>query len=392
MDEQGTKLTAIDDIARGCSDCGNCLAACPVYESEPLETNSPRGKINIIKALQDGRLNPSPLSREIMYRCLLCGGCQHACTKGVQYLDLMIACRNQMSGGKKIPLLKKVVLFLYQSILFKKFAWLIGWLARTPLRRVFMLPRRRPRQLGRLLSGGQNNTPENADVLLFPGCVLSRFYPAIIADIHRLLSQAGFSVIIPRQLRCCGFPYKSQGWGARFERFRKQNLETLGYYRFKYLVAPCATCVLALKNDYPLQNVEILELSQFLHACAPDLPVTLSFTGAGGGKVAFHDPCHQLKSLRIKEAPRHFMRQMGERFVDDPGAGCCGFGGVFSIGFPDTSARILDRRRRRLEDAGAQTVVTSCPGCYMHLREHLDQQVLFITDIFAPGPPAGDEG
>lgn len=105
-------------------------------------------------------------------------------------------------------------------------------------------------------------------------------------------------------------------------------------------------------------------------------------------KVTFHDPCHHLKSLGIAAAPRFFMEQLGENFIDDKSALCCGFGGIFSVGFPSTSKKILKRKEETLKELGADTVVTACPGCYFQLRENFSQNkkkdidVKFFIDLF----------
>jgi Fe-S oxidoreductase len=78
------------------------------------------------------------------------------------------------------------------------------------------------------------------------------------------------------------------------------------------------------------------------------------------------------------------MAQLGENFIDDKSALCCGFGGIFSVGFPAVSRQILKRKEEKLTELEVDTVVTACPGCYLQLREHLepDMEVLFFTDLF----------
>jgi len=73
-------------------------------------------------------------------------------------------------------------------------------------------------------------------------------------------------------------------------------------------------------------------------------------------------------------------------FIDDKSALCCGFGGIFSVGFPSTSKEILKRREKKLNELGADVVVTACPGCYLQLREQLSQEVLFFIDLFEDSP------
>ncbi len=374
----------INGIAEGCSDCGNCLFACPVYNAELVEPNSPRGKINLIKSLMDGRLQPGSLNREFIYRCALCGSCEYNCTKNVRFVDLMIDYRNEASKGKKIPILKKIILFLYQSVLFRKMPFIIDLLAKTPLQRKLGVPRRRKANIKKLYHKPKgDHKEEETDILFFPGCVLTLFYPQIIEKAVNLMKSKGFSVVIPQGLQCCGFPFISQGWKDKFLGLREKNKTIFSRYRFKYLVAPCGTGVMTFKNYYGFEegSVEIHELTEFFFKYMKETPVDSSrFTG----KITWHDPCHHLKSLGIADPPRFFMKQLGDKFVDDKSELCCGFGGIFSVGFPSTSKKILQRKVNRLNELKADTVVTACPGCYLQLRERSlsGKEVKFFTDLF----------
>jgi len=451
--EDTKKCMNIDEIAEVCSDCGNCLFACPVYNAELLEPTSPRGKVNLIKWLQDGRLQPDRLNKKFIYQCALCGSCQHICTKGVEFVDMMIDYRTAAAGGKKIPFFKKMILRLYQSIIFKKLIGVVDILVKTPLRKKLTIPHRRKANIKALYS----KKPEQAqyDILFFPGCVLTYFYPEIIKKTVSFLKKKGFSVVMPKGMECCGFPYLSQGWKEKFISFRKKNKAIFSQFRFKYLVVPCGTGVMTFKKYYDFEDrtFEIYELTEFFYRHIKDAainptqfnienhdratqPETIksfcgSSTGSGEGTffkkgggtpnlftvslmpffrsfiskvcrknkvsegisknsplVTFHDPCHHLKSLGIAAAPRFFMEQLGESFVDDKSALCCGFGGIFSVGFPSTSKKILKRKEETLKELGADTVVTACPGCYLQLRENLSQKkdkdmdVKFFIDLF----------
>lgn len=370
------QLKDIDEIAAVCSDCGTCLHACPVYNAEWVEPNSPRGKVNLIKALRDGKLEPNKLNRRFIYQCLVCGSCKQACTKGVDFTGMMTAYRNEASGGSRIPFIKKIILFLYQSIIFRKFLWVTDILSRTPLRKRLTLPRRRRANLKEFFAEGE--VGKEYDILLFPGCVLSMFYPELTGRIYTVLKEKGFSVVLPKGLSCCGAPYRSQGWDRKFVSLRKRNLEVFSRYRFKYLVVPCGTGVGAFREYYGLEGVEVYELTEFFHKFLPDAQVK----AVEGGPTGWHDPCHHLKGLGLGKAPRHFMKQLGERFIDDDTGLCCGFGGIFSVGFPSTSRKILNRKEERLKELGVERVVTSCPGCYFQLRENLEQEVEFFIDLF----------
>jgi glycolate oxidase iron-sulfur subunit len=393
----------INEIAAVCSSCGNCLFSCPVYNAELEEPLSPRGRVNLIKNLMDGRLEPGPGNQRFIYQCALCGGCEHICTKGVEFVDLMIDYRTKAAEGKNIPKLKKGILYLYQSFLFKKFTWVVDILARTPLGKKLTIPRRRKTKQKKLFSTGP--TQQHYDILFFPGCVNTYFYPRIIEKSVKVLESHGFSVVVPKGLQCCGFPYLSQGWKEKFLSLSKINGEIFSRYNFKYLVVPCGTGTMTFNRYYNREGVgeqpfEIYEMTQFFYTHIPNAEIDIPAHQCGNcgddkeredredrgeaSKVTWHDPCHNVKSLGIAGAPRHFLKQMGEDFVDDTSTLCCGFGGIFSVGFPTTSKKILKRKEDKLKELGANTVVTACPGCYLHLRENLpkDKNVKFFIDIF----------
>jgi glycolate oxidase iron-sulfur subunit len=371
----------INNIAAICSDCGNCLHACPVYNSEFIEPNAPRGKINLIKALLDGRLIPNSLNKNFISHCLLCGSCEHICTNDVDFVDIMIKYRNLASKGDRIPFLKKLILFFYQSILIKKFSFVIDIFYKTPLKKFFLIPRRRPASLKKILTKKGNK--KAYDVLLFPGCVLTYFYPKVTIDIHAYLEKKGFSVVVPKGLKCCGFPYLSQGWHNKFVNLKRDNSELFSQFKYEYLVVPCGTGVMTFNKFYELKDIQVHELTdffyRFLKESVQDIPGKPHKTKK---KITWHDPCHSLKSLNLEKEPRFFMKAFGDKFIDDKSALCCGFGGIFSLGFPKTSKRILNRKAENLSKLGAHQVVTSCPGCYMHLQENLSQDVKFFIELF----------
>ena len=369
----------IAEIARLCADCGTCQSACPVYGAELSEPNSPRGKVNLIKAVDDSRLEPNARNRALLYQCLVCGGCDQACPNGVEFSSMMINYRNRIASGRRIPWLKKLLLFFYQGFILRKVLWLPRLLARTPLKKKLSLPSFQNTDLKKIRS---HERSRSYDVLLFPGCVLTYFYPDKIAGIKTLLEKQGLSVLLPPGLHCCGFPYLSQGWGKKFSALKKKNQAVFRSFRFQYIVVPCSTGVLAFKKYYDLPGIEIFELSEFLFKFRPAAAIDPDFARPFPGPFTYHDPCHSLKSLKLQREARHFLEQCGDRFREDASALCCGFGGIFKVGFPATSARILKKKTDKLDELGVGAVVTSCPGCYMQLKENLDLPVFFFSDIF----------
>ena len=370
---------SLAEIARLCADCGTCQSACPVYQAELSEPNSPRGKVNLIKAVDDGRLAANTHNRGLLYQCLVCGGCEQACPNGVEFNAMMIDYRNRAAAGKRIPWLKKMALFFYQGFVLRRVLWLPRLLSHTPLKKTLFLPDFQKANLKRIAGRDQE---KEYDVLLFPGCVFTYFYPRKTVEIKALLEKQGFSVLYPEGLNCCGFPYLSQGWGKKFASIKNKNEAVFKRYRFKHIVVPCSTGVLAFKKYYDLPGTEIFELGEFLFKHCPEASVDTAFAENFAGPFTYHDPCHNLKSLKLQKEARHFLEQFGGRYRDDASALCCGFGGIFKVGFPSTSRKILRKKTAKLEEIGAAAVVTSCPGCFMQLKENLDIPVYFFSEIF----------
>jgi len=370
----------IGEIARLCADCGTCQSACPVYLAELTEPNSPRGKVNLAKALDDGRLVPNSRNSRLLYQCLVCGGCEHACPQGVEFTQMMIEHRNRAAKGKRIPWLKKIALFFYQGFILRRVLWLPRLLARTPLKKAFSLPSFQKANLKGIVGGDRE---KEYDVLLFPGCVLTYFYPQKVVEIKALLERQGMSVMIPPGLNCCGFPYLSQGWEKKFVALKKKNEAIFANFHFRHIVVPCSTGVLAFKKYYDLPVTDIFELGEFLYKHCPGAAVDRAFAEKLPDPFTYHDPCHNLRSLKLQKEARHFLEQFGDRYQDDPEPLCCGFGGIFKVGFPATSTKILHKKSAKLDEIGAAAVVTSCPGCYMQLKENLDVPVYFFSDLFA---------
>ncbi len=116
-----------------------------------------------------------------------------------------------------------------------------------------------------------------------------------------------------------------------------------------------------------------------------------------GHKIAFHSPCHLGRGLGVKEDPRQLIARPGNIYLKTrEEETCCGFGGSFSVNFPAVSREILTRKLADVEAAGADLLVTECPGCVMQLRGGAVQQgrnirVMHLFELFPPPPKARTE-
>ncbi len=107
------------------------------------------------------------------------------------------------------------------------------------------------------------------------------------------------------------------------------------------------------------------------------------------GKATYHAPCHLCRGLDVHDAPRELIEKGGMEYVEcNEEEVCCGFGGTFSMKFPELSAELLNKKLNNVEETGADTLLTDCPGCIMQLRGGLKKRgskikVRHVSEVLA---------
>jgi L-lactate dehydrogenase complex protein LldE len=218
---------------------------------------------------------------------------------------------------------------------------------------------------------------------LFITCLVDQFFPEVGEATVRLLRQAGSRVTFPREQTCCGQPAFNTGYREEAAILARRFIEIFEPYR--EIVAPSGSCVSMVRVFYPeLLRDEpvwaeragelggrVFELSEFLGRKA-FRPGKSSFEA----RVTWHDPCHLLRELGVREPPRELLRTApGLQLVEMEGAEtCCGFGGAFSVKLPEISTAMLDAKLSAAEASGAQVLASADCGCLMHLRGALERR------------------
>jgi L-lactate dehydrogenase complex protein LldE len=201
-------------------------------------------------------------------------------------------------------------------------------------------------------------------VQLFASCLADLALPEAASDAEALLREAGLEVEFPSGQVCCGQPAFNSGHRAAARRVARTF--TRAFSRDAPVVAPSGSCVTMVSHYLPelvgCEPFEVWELSAFLDARGTELPRRNE-----GRRVAYHDSCHMLRELRIRDAPRRLLEQTGAELVELPRQDlCCGFGGTFSVRQPELSVAMADDK---LSGAGeVDALVTADPGCLVHLR------------------------
>jgi L-lactate dehydrogenase complex protein LldE len=201
-------------------------------------------------------------------------------------------------------------------------------------------------------------------VQLFATCLGDLVFPDAVGDAEALLREAGYEVVFPRGQVCCGQPAFNSGHRDAARRVAR----TFGraFSPDLPVVLASGSCATMLTHYVPeltgSKPYDVWELSAFLDREQAPVPVRNS-----GRRLAYHDSCHMLRELRIRDEPRRLLQASGATLVPlrRPDL-CCGFGGTFSVRQPEVSLAMADDKLATVGEAEA--LVTADPGCLMHLR------------------------
>ena len=219
---------------------------------------------------------------------------------------------------------------------------------------------------------------------LFVTCIVDLFRPSVGFAAVKLLEDAGCRVEVPLAQTCCGQPGYNSGFRADAAAIARQVIELFEGY--DYVVAPSGSCGGMLRKHYPLLladdpdfadrskafSKKVYELISFLVDVRGVSAVDVSHSGT----VAYHDACSGLRELGVREQPRRLLRSIEGleiKEMSDPDA-CCGFGGAFSVKYPDISNAIADQKIRQIADINADTLLAGDLGCLMQLAGKLSRE------------------
>jgi glycolate oxidase iron-sulfur subunit len=411
-----------------CMRCGFCLPTCPTYRTDGMETQSPRGRVAMIKAVVDGRMDPTEEFAEHMYHCLDCRNCHTVCPAGVKAGELVLEARHRIEERRPQGAVKRFLLEyairdqrrlsrlleparLYQragiQALVRKYDLLKAVSAGLSHLEAIM-PDLPPRPLSETIPEEiPAHGREKGRVGFFLGCAMNLLYPEASRATAWLLSRAGYAVVVPRAQQCCGAPNIEEGERRVYREMAEHNMDRFLGKHVDFVVTDCAACGSELKSYGKLLggrgrnpgraigfSEKVRDVSEFLsRELGPEVPF-----GALEEDACFHDPCHLCHAQGITTPPRELLRRVpGLRLSEVPDAGqCCGSAGVYNITHADRSMKILAAKVEAIGKTGVKTVVTSNPGCLLQLeygkrRFRTDWKVVHISQILRRSLARGKE-
>lgn len=380
-----------------CMHCGMCLPVCPTYNLTLLEKSSPRGRIRLIKEVEDGNLPMTDDFVDEMYFCLDCQACQSVCPAGVQYGKLVESARIKafMLGKDKQVLIKKLIFrFVFASnFVFKFFTRLMRLYQKTLRRFIYKIIPDRLRRIEELAPMISNKfsdeiLPEvlkpNGEVKykvgFLTGCFMNVMYSEINIDSIEVLLENGCEVYIPKKQVCCGSVMAHYGDIEMARRLAKKNVVEFSRYELDAIVVNSAGCGAFMKEYGELFKEDkdktlsekaehiskiVKDINEFLYEIDFKRPkVELDL------KVTYHDACHLAHTQKITAQPRTLIKSIpGVKLVElNESTWCCGSAGIYNILRYDDSMKILDRKIKNILETKAEIVLTANPGCHAQIE------------------------
>src|SRR5215468_7570558 len=269
----GSKIAALDlPELYQCVHCGLCLNQCPTYRALGLETESPRGRIHLVKAAADGRIELTERFKDHLYLCLLCRACESACPSGVQYGHIAETAR-EILGPPGSKLARVVLNFVLTQLLPypQRLRWAAAFLRfyqRSGLPRVLrpLLPERLQKMESMLPPISQHFFSPDADplpaigarrakVAMLNGCVMPLFFSEVNAATVRVLRRNGCDVVFPRNQICCGALNVHNGESEAAKKMARRNIDVFLDAGVDAIIVNAAGCGAAMKEyDHLLCN------------------------------------------------------------------------------------------------------------------------------------------
>ena len=403
-----------------CVHCGFCLQACPTYVETGLEAESPRGRIALMKAVNEGRIGITDSVMRHWDLCIQCRACEVACPSGVPYGNLIEATMQQVADKRepsfvngKIASLALKRLLPNQGLL----AMLVG--SMRLYQRLGLQTAMRKSGLLKLLPGNmgelEDSMPElpsdvfkaqgqvypaqgerKARVALLSGCVMPLIHGPEMNAVVRVLTRNGCEVVVTKAQVCCGAINSHVGDLETTRELARRNIDAFLADGVDYVAVASAGCGSRMKEyDHLLRNdrayagkaeafsAKVRDIHELLAALPIEPP-----KGHLPYRVTYQDSCHLSNAQRITAAPRELLNAIpGIEFVELSNADkCCGAGGTYTITERDFSMRVLDTKMGAVRETKANVIATANPGCMMQLqygaqRDGMRVEVKYITDL-----------
>lgn len=397
-------LSLQEDQINRCFRCGLCRTVCPSFEEIGLESASPRGRVQLAKAVLEDAVDLDDAVQDRMLDCLNCMRCVEVCPSGVRTNEIVLAARAELVKRGELNFVKKLVFntVMKSPALLNFSAW-----AASLGKKWFYDPSSLLEALVPRLAGmGDKKFPTPAverstrrwpvvnpaksgkkikRAGYFIGCATNLIFTGVADATIRILTLNDVEVIIPEGQVCCGIPVYTSGDLKNARKLAESNLRTFRGLDIDCIVTDCASCSAALKHEIeelmgagPF-DVPVYDLNEFL---VNVIEIKRDFIEVPLN-VTYHDPCHLGRGQDIYSEPREILKMIpGLDFTEMENADdCCGGAGTFSYTHHELSRKVGARKVENIRKTGADFVATPCPSCTMQIDDLLNHEGMNVRTI-----------
>ena len=370
--------------------CGMCLPHCPTYRVYGHEAESPRGRIAIIQAYLQGRLEPDAIMIEHLDHCLGCLACEAICPSRVPYGELIDYARAQLQSQVKTSDI--------QARLLKATEKAGGIASYNKLFRLHQKPvARQIINAGLKLSGNSKlvrliNQADPAQfdefypaqakqlgkVALFSGCMGNSFDGEALTSAIKLLNIAGFDVHVPKQQHCCGALHQHTGHPQTATELASRNMAMFNQLDVDYLLFTSSACGAQLKQ--PQFTMPVMDIGSFIleHALIPDEKLQPL-----DNSILLHESCSSRNRLKITGTSKALVTQIPQlNCIEFTSAQlCCGAGSQHQLSHEDLASQLLAIKLEEISTHKPRYLVSDNLGCSMHFRSGLAEHQMDLEVI-----------
>jgi len=398
--------------------CGLCLPTCPTYDATKVERHSPRGRISLMRAIADGRLDATRTFADEMYFCLGCLACMTACPAGVNYAELFEHARAEAeaSGVLRSPRRNLIrdfaIRWLFMDLSHLR---LVGRVLRiyqqlglqTLVRRGGVL-KLLPKRLQELEAITPDMQPKFSAELIAPltpavgskkhrvamliGCAQDLIFSDINRDTVEVLARNGCEVVTPPKQLCCGSLHAHNGEWELAQQLARKQLEQFPPDQFDAIITNAGGCGSHLKHYHKLLGDDPAYRDRAalwdkkvkdIHEWLIEIGIKRPANQAPPQVVTYHESCHLAHGQKITAQPRQLLGLIPNlTLVELPESlWCCGSAGIYNIVQPEMANQLLDRKLKHIRSTGASIVASGNPGCLLQLINGAKQQGLNLRIV-----------
>ncbi|HEV2293480.1 MAG TPA: heterodisulfide reductase-related iron-sulfur binding cluster [Tepidisphaeraceae bacterium] len=411
--------------ALSCVHCGLCLPACPTYTETGHEADSPRGRIQLMRGLADGRIEATPTVKHHLDLCLDCRACETACPSGVVYHELIEETRARFAEEERLTLQGRLMRWIFFNVFVHPTRLKLALLPARVMQKIgvygflrkvglFKLLPSQLRKMEQMLPGEGKLWPralperthsagpacgaahqrvsirdaasaphatEIKTVGFFAGCIGSVMFEKVNRQAVELLVASDVDVLAPHDQTCCGAIHHHNGAHRPAEEMARRNIDTFlpegrpGVDAIATNIAGCGAMLreydLLLRDDpaYAERAKEFTRRVRDISEVLVDVKLP-EMKHAINATVTYHDACHLAHAQKVVTQPRALLARVpGLKLVPLPESDmCCGAAGTYNLQHPQMASQLAERKLNNIATTGASVCVTGNVGCAMQIQ------------------------